>query len=175
MWVCTSRGRCSGSGRRDGFAASSLRDVRCATARSARIVFHLFELQLQLLDLALDPFALRPEHHPAKLGDDQLEMFDLVVVGEQLLVLGNRLTVLGQQQRPQSVGVERAQIGKRGRRNHDFEYAIERVKLHQKMCSLILPPEVPSCAPHAASRCLREASITGRDLEPRCRSWPAAR
>jgi hypothetical protein len=62
---------------------------------------HLFELQLQLLDLALDPLALRSEDHPAKLGDDQLQVFDLVVVGEQLLVMV-------EQQRPQSVGVERA-------------------------------------------------------------------
>jgi hypothetical protein len=62
---------------------------------------HLFELQLQLLDLALDPLAFRAEQHPAKLGDDQLQVFDLVVVGEQLLVMV-------EQQRPQSVGVERA-------------------------------------------------------------------
>ena len=123
----------------------------------------LFELQLQLLDLARDPLALGAKQHPAKLGDDQLQMFDLAVVGKQLSVLDNQLAVLGQQQRPQSIGVECAQIGKRRRRNHDLEYAIERVKLHQKMCSLILPPEVPSYAPHAASRCLPEASTTARE------------
>ena len=44
----------------------------------------IFQLQLQLLDLTRDTLALGAEHHAEQLGDDQLEMIDLAVAGEQL-------------------------------------------------------------------------------------------
>jgi hypothetical protein len=45
--------------------------------------FQFFQLQLQLLDLASAPFALRSEDHPAQLADEQLQIFDLVIAGGQ--------------------------------------------------------------------------------------------
>jgi hypothetical protein len=49
--------------------------------------FQLFQLQLQLLDLACDLLALGAKHHAPQLRDDELEVFDLAVAAEQLLLL----------------------------------------------------------------------------------------
>ena len=54
-----------------------------------------FELQLQLLDLAADLLALGAEDHPPQLGDDQLQVLDLVVAAEELLLLGGERFILG--------------------------------------------------------------------------------
>jgi hypothetical protein len=48
-----------------------------------------------LLDLAGDLLALGPEDHTPQLGNDQLEMFDLVAVAEQTLLLCSKSFVLG--------------------------------------------------------------------------------
>ena len=59
MWVCASRGRCSGSGRRNGLAAAHGSGVGVGFASSiCSGGFELFEPQLQLIDLAEDPLAL---------------------------------------------------------------------------------------------------------------------
>ena len=42
----------------------------------------LFQLQLKLFDLPLDLLRLASELHPLQLGDQQLQVFDLVVAGE---------------------------------------------------------------------------------------------
>ena len=44
------------------------------------IGFQLFELELQLLDLALDLLESEPELHPPQLRDQQLQMFDLTLM-----------------------------------------------------------------------------------------------
>ena len=69
--------------------------------------FQLFELQLKLLDLALDLLRLAPELHASQLGDEQLQMLDLMrAMREQLLVLCD-------DHRPQRVGIQRVQIRQR--------------------------------------------------------------
>ena len=55
-----------------------------------------FELQLQLLDLAGHLLTFRAENHPPQLGDDQLEMFDLVIAAEQLFVMGSNGLILSE-------------------------------------------------------------------------------
>jgi hypothetical protein len=37
--------------------------------------------------ISRETFALLAEHHPLELGDDQLQMFDLVVAAEQLFLM----------------------------------------------------------------------------------------
>ena len=46
-----------------------------------------FQFQLKLFDLALDLLRLASELHPLQLGDQQLQVFNLMVTGEKLLVL----------------------------------------------------------------------------------------
>lgn len=77
--------------------------------RSLNLIgFQLFELELQLLDLALDLLGTAPELHPPQLRDQQLQMFDLTLMGEPLRVL--RID-----HRLQCRGIERIQIGQQKR------------------------------------------------------------
>ena len=78
--VLTSRGRCSGSERREGCFGSSevggSNDRGVASSSSAsRLQF--FKLQFQLSDLANEFFALRSEEHPLQLIEQQLEACNL--------------------------------------------------------------------------------------------------
>jgi hypothetical protein len=50
-------------------------------------------------------------------------MFDLAVAGERAFLLSDQFAVLGQQQRPQRIDVERAEIGRRRCRSHASQYA----------------------------------------------------
>ena len=79
------------------------------SSRSGRSLFgfgrlQFFQLQLQLLHLMSDLLALLAKHHSTKLGNDQLEMFDLTGVAEQLLSL---IQCQGQQR----FAIQLAQIG----------------------------------------------------------------
>ena len=74
----------SGSGRRAGFAVAftaeaAAADVGEATALLCLRGFQFVQLQLQLLDLPFQLLRLAPELHPPQLGDQQFQMFDLVV------------------------------------------------------------------------------------------------
>src|SRR6202167_1443395 len=78
----------------------------------------LFQLQLQLLDLASDFFALGTEHHAPKLGNDQLQMFDLTVASKQFLLLRHHKGF-------ERLSIQSAQINNTGMRiSHGTEYAI---------------------------------------------------
>ena len=54
----------------------------------------LVQPQLQLLDLTIQLLRLAPELHPPQLGDQQLQMLDLVVARSKLLVFRQELFVL---------------------------------------------------------------------------------
>ena len=74
--------------------------------------FQFFELQFQLLDLALDLLRSAPELHAPELGDQQLQMLDLAAMREQF-------AMLRQDQRLQRCRIESIQIRQRDRRgNH---------------------------------------------------------
>ena len=75
--------------RRAGWATASARRValRCSRFGARLRRFQFFELQFQLLDLAIHLLRLAPELHAAQLGDQQLQMLDLGVARGQLLVL----------------------------------------------------------------------------------------
>jgi hypothetical protein len=74
--------------------------------------FQLFELQFQLLDLALDLFRPAPKLHAAELGDQQLQMFDLALSRHQF-------NMLRQDQCLQRLRLQRVKIRQRDRRgNH---------------------------------------------------------
>ena len=56
--------------------------------RSWRTIrLQLFQLQLQLFDLVCDLLRLAPELHPPQLGQQQLQVRDLLLTREQLLIL----------------------------------------------------------------------------------------
>lgn len=69
---------------------SAIRDrisaLRCGCGLGV-VRFELFQLQFQLLDLTLDLLRTSSKLHPLQLGDQQLQMFNLVEVGEQRGVL----------------------------------------------------------------------------------------
>ena len=67
-------------------AAIALLSVVCSLAFGLACL-QLFELELQLLDLARDLLALAAEHHAPQLSDDQLQMFDLAIATEQFFLL----------------------------------------------------------------------------------------
>ena len=64
----------------------------CRCVRSSCVLrlrrLQLVQPQLQLLDLTIQLLRLTPELHPPQLGDQQLQMLDLVVTRQQLFVLG---------------------------------------------------------------------------------------
>ena len=60
--------------------------------------------QLQLLDLTIQLLRFAPELHPPQLGDQQLQMLDLVVARLQLLVFRQELFVLGKRFFPAARG-----------------------------------------------------------------------
>ncbi len=110
------------------------RRVRVGCRRNAFSLTGLefFELQLQLFDLAGDLLTLRAENHPPQLGDDQLEMFYLVIAADHLFVMGSNglilsehLLLLRNNQRFEKTSIECAQIaGDDGGIGHRREYAI---------------------------------------------------
>ena len=63
----------------------------CRCVRSSCVLrlrrLQLVQPQLQLLDLTIQLLRLTPELHPPQLGDQQLQMLDLVVARQQLFVL----------------------------------------------------------------------------------------
>lgn len=76
-----------------------------------------FTLRAQKNSVSVLTFPLAPEDHASILLDDQLEMFDLLRVRAQLHMLLDGLVVLGDHQRRQRFGIERIQIGQRGRKH----------------------------------------------------------
>ena len=133
-WI--SRGRCSGSGRREGFAAGALfyqwwQPCSAATRSGALIVadhnlifcgvcyLELIKLKFKLLDLAKDLLALDSEEHAPKLVDRKLEMSDLCGARSEmcgvLIVLSEVLLVLCKEKRLQGLVIEGIQIRQRGR------------------------------------------------------------
>jgi hypothetical protein len=71
-----------------------------------------------LPDLAGDFFALGTEHHAPKLGNDQLQMFDLIVASKQLLLLRHHKGF-------ERFSIQSAQINNAGMCiSHGTEYAI---------------------------------------------------
>jgi len=107
----------------------------CDALGSLRLQF--FELQFQLLDLAADLLTLGTEDHPPQLGDDQLQVLDLVVAAEKLVLLrgkcfvsGENLVLLRGNQRFQSCAIQRTQISRcRVGRSHRSECATDATKL----------------------------------------------
>src|SRR5271170_1930255 len=103
----------------------------CDALGSLRLQF--FELQFQLLDLTADLLALGAEDHPPQLGNDQLQMLDLVVAAEELLLLsgqlfvpGKNLLLLRSNQCLQSYTVQSTQISRSSKgRSHRGEYATD--------------------------------------------------
>src|ERR1017187_3787116 len=91
----------SGSQRRSCGSKLSLRLVW--VVEGARL--QLFQPQLQLLDLPVQFLRLAPKLHAPQLGDQQLQMLDLALVGEQLLMLR-------EDQRLQSSLIQQIQVGK---------------------------------------------------------------
>ena len=112
----TSRGRCSGSGlprwfRRD--VCNGRNPCRCV--RSSCVLrlrrLQLVQPQLQLLDLTIQLLRLAPELHPPQLGDQQLQMLDLVVARKQLFVFRQQLCALREDESFEFVGIECVEIG----------------------------------------------------------------
>jgi hypothetical protein len=86
-------------------------------------LFQFSQLQFQLRDLAIHLFRRSSELHPAKLGEQQLEVFDLRIAGKQLLVMDQNLLVLFYDQGFQFTGIEYFEVGKNARRMiHRGEY-----------------------------------------------------
>src|SRR5271157_5174872 len=75
-----------------------------------------FQLQLQLFDLPFQLLRLPPKLHAPQLGDEQLQMLDLTFAREQPLLRGDQLIMLRQDQRLQSSGIEKIQVGEGCRR-----------------------------------------------------------
>jgi hypothetical protein len=75
-----------------------------------------FQLQLQLFDLPLQLLRLAPKLHAPQLGDEQLQMLDLTFAREQPLLRSDQLIMLRQDQRLQSSGIEKIQVGERRKR-----------------------------------------------------------
>jgi len=71
--------RCSGNGRRDGFFLAEAAQAVLAQSHTCAVLafgatrLQFFQLQLKLLDLALDLLRLASELHPLQLGDQQLQ------------------------------------------------------------------------------------------------------
>ena len=86
---------------------------RCVRSRCVLRLrrLQLVQPQLQLLDLTIQLLRLAPELHPPQLGDQQLQMLDLVVTRSQLLVFREELFVLGEDENFQFVGIECVEIG----------------------------------------------------------------
>src|ERR1700679_3166314 len=100
------------------FSPRAVAGRRCRWRTRSLSGLQLFQLQLQLLDLAGDLLALGTEHHAPKLGDDQLQVFDLTVASKQLLLLR-------QNQSFERLSIESAQVNNTGMRiSHGTEYAI---------------------------------------------------
>src|SRR5260370_17168100 len=70
--------------------------------------FELFELEFELFDLPLDLLRAAPELHAPQLGDQQLQMLDLALVGDQLRGLQT-------DHRLQGCGIQSVQIGQQKR------------------------------------------------------------
>ncbi len=70
--------------------------------------FKLFELEFELFNLPLDLLRAAPELHAPQLGDEQFQMLDLALVGDQLRVLQT-------DHRLQGCGIESIQIGQQER------------------------------------------------------------
>ena len=109
--------------------------------------------QLQLLDLTVQLLRLTPELHPPQLGDQQLQVLDLVVARQQLFVLG-------QDQCFQCGGIKLIQIGESARAATiavnlaDFCYSKIKMRAKTKNISLTPPSAARNCAPVAANRSL---------------------
>jgi len=72
----------------------------------------LLQLQLQLLDLPIQLLGLAAELHPPQLGDQQLQVLDLVVPRQQLFMLREDECF-------QFVGIECCEIRKSARSGND--------------------------------------------------------
>src|ERR1019366_4872893 len=93
----------------------------CPCRRSSGVLrlrcLQFVQQQLQLLDLSIQLLRLAPELHPPQLGDQQLQVLDLVVTRQQLLVLG-------QDQCLQCSGIQLIQVGESARSgNHCREFS----------------------------------------------------
>ena len=91
-YVRISRGRCSGSGRRAGFAVAftaetGAADVCEATAFSACVASSSSSRSSSCSIWRSSFSDLRPNCMPPQLGDQQLQVLDLVVAGQQLFML----------------------------------------------------------------------------------------
>jgi hypothetical protein len=118
------RGRCSGSGRRLGFAVVTAVVTKDRRGRRSKLAFlragaprwlgfQIFQPQFQLFDLPLQLLRLPPELHPLQLRQQQLQMLNLALAREQLLVRAA-------QQLLQCFLIQCVQIGKgRASSNHD--------------------------------------------------------
>jgi hypothetical protein len=101
-----------------------LRGARLRRFRFDRsALFQFSQPQFQLRDLAIHLFGRSSELHPAKLGQQQLEMFDLRIAGKQLLVMDQNLLVLFYDQSFQFMGMQCFEVGKNASRViHRGEY-----------------------------------------------------
>src|SRR6266478_3534267 len=107
--VWTSRGRWSGSDRRfleAGERSNTAGSAGSSGASSARLASSSSSLSSS--DLPLDLLRAAPELHAPQLGDQQLQMLDLALVGDQLRVLQT-------DHRLQGCGIESVQIGQQKR------------------------------------------------------------
>jgi len=135
----------------------------------------LFKLSGELL-------ALAAEDHPPVLLYHQLQMFDLLRVRTQLLVLLKRLVVLGNQQRLQCLWIKPIKIrqwsGKHGLSMPLLSSECSSktpINKGESSSSLIRPTPASTFSQACASRCLRAASIAGRETNKQCLRLPAAR
>src|ERR1035441_2836954 len=92
----------------------------------------LFQPQLQLFDLPIQFLRLSPKLHAPQLGNQQLQMLDLALVGEQLLMLRK-------DQRLQSSLIQQIQVGKDGLgsshiRSMPSTLLCEYSAAHKKLC-----------------------------------------
>src|SRR5271157_1728483 len=137
----------------------------------------LFQLELQLFDLPLQLLRLATELHAPQLGNQQLQMFDLTLMGEQLLMLRN-------DQRLQSRWIQQLQVRQCYRRSsHRRSMPATRYNANsagtQKSVQIIQgelrsPTAVLQYVQAVANRCLPAASITALASAPPCHHWLVA-
>jgi len=101
------------------------------------LCLQFFELQFQLLDVSADLLALGTKDHPPQLGDDQLQVLDLVVTAEKLVLLRSKRFILGEHflllrgyKCLKDASVQRTQFSRcRVKRGHRSEYATDGAEL----------------------------------------------
>ena len=197
-----SRGRCSGRGRRAGFAAFATGAATagvCEGTVFSACVASSSSSRSSNCSISRSSFSdLRPNCMPPQLGDQQLQVFDLGCRARPVarsckgvLRIGEKLLVLEEDQRLQRFGIQGLEIRKRRAQGHRARSMPEtflrarkkrtkkqnqRRKLRKKKIVLLTPPSAArNCAPAAASRSLPATSTTAPASAKPFRSSLAAR